>query len=765
MEPENAQSPIEQQEQPVVSKESGMNVDDQGNAAPGVWEVTKGSRNKAQEDDKPAELTEEQQNEQTLNTLDEMTKIMEELDQDKGRYDLHVRLIELLQQMSMEDELERAREQMHEVYPLSEDMWLDWINDLKKKENTEEKQERLRWLYVEATRDYFSIPIWESFVDYTLEQFDNKWEDKQVVEDTRENLVRAVRATEHHISQSQRIWIKFIEFETQALKVKDSMQQDFDPKQLERVKQLYRDRLDTLHTSSEETFNKYSTFNTNFDNQNYEQSMLKANKIYSKVKEAAEVRDQFELQLKQTNNALDTFYEYISNESINKDKYSLNNIRNLYERAVAIYCTDVTLWDNYVTFLLERVRVPVFMESITHRAIRNCPWSGILWGHHARSLEANKKTKEEIIAIFDTALGNQILLSSLEDLVNLFRAKCDYLRRRIDWTDPSEDDTVDLRVAFEEALVYLDEKFPKTPDPYFRIERYYAFVENELLDNEDKAREIWENRVSKRHGRCTDAWLSYIEFERSCGNLLKCQSLYKQAIVKNLDDPQRLINAWLNMTHEIGTLDMLEDALVKVKQKEGALLHQWQGQAVELEAEKQREEEKKIKQKKLKAQRRAQTRTNKRDQRDLEEDVLKEEKEEEAQKDSDGFKIPAPPRKRQASSQSDEPIDAPTLKKTKIDHVDPEENRRDQTDRGRGRSLGRGRGRGRGGSRGRGRVGLGFNARKSTTAAEGSNSSNDDNSEQQKQQDSTKQKAGPSLPADAKPKTQDDFRAMLLGKK
>ena len=52
-----------------------------------------------------------------------------------------------------------------------------------------------------------------------------------------------------------------------------------------------------IFAASEETFNNYSTFNTNFDNQNYEESMLKANKLYSKIKAAAEVRDQYELQL------------------------------------------------------------------------------------------------------------------------------------------------------------------------------------------------------------------------------------------------------------------------------------------------------------------------------------------------------------------------------------------------------------------------------------------------------------------------------------
>lgn len=40
-----------------------------------------------------------------------------------------------------------------------------------------------------------------------------------------------------------------------------------------------------------------------------------------------------------------------------------------------------------------------------------------------------------------------------------------------------ENSIADLRVAFEEAMLFIDESFPETGDPYFRIEKRYAFVE------------------------------------------------------------------------------------------------------------------------------------------------------------------------------------------------------------------------------------------------------------------------------------------------
>ncbi|KAI9266585.1 hypothetical protein BDA99DRAFT_506099 [Phascolomyces articulosus] len=754
MDSETTQSPTEEQQQqsPLPQNESEMTVD-QDNTEPGAWEVTKGSRSPKTKT--PAvELSEEQQNEQTLEALDELTKIMEELAQDETRYDLHVRLIELLQQMNMEDELEQARKKMHDIYPLTEAMWLAWLEDAKKKADTENGDDYVRGLFEDAFGDYFSIAIWESFVDYILNKFNNQWDNDVAVQQTRDDLLRACKATEHHISKSQIIWNKLIDFETHDFKKNDedeNMEKDIDPEQLERIKQLYRDRLDTLHTSCEQTFNDYSTFNTKHDNENYEANMIKGNKLYSKVKAAVDARDQFELKLEQSNNALETFYEYIGSERTINDRFSLNLTCNLYERAITIYCTDVQLWDNYISFLLEHARFPILLVSVSRRSIRNCPWSGTLWAHYARSLEANNSDKEVIIAVFDAALQDKNLMSSLEDMVTLFRAKCDYLRRDIDWSEPSEDDEVDLRLAFEEALVYLDEQFPKTPDPYFRIERYYAFVESNLLDNETKAREIWENRVIRKLGRHTDAWLAYIEFERSCGNINKCQSLYKRAIQKNVDDPQRLTNAWLTLEHEIGSLDTLQDALVKVKQKENVLVHQWQEQIAYMEIKKEKDEEKMIKQKKAKAQHRLQSKARQKERRAQQYQASKQE--EVVQKDSDGFKIPVSPRKRRASSTSDEGAPTPTIvKKTKTDHDDTEAAQQKETIETKGQSSsstsgdrsnsnrgGRGRGRG----RGRGKFGLGFNPRKSRTT-------------EQEQ---------PTQPTETAPKTQDDFRAMLLKKK
>lgn len=50
--------------------------------------------------------------------------------------------------------------------------------------------------------------------------------------------------------------------------------------------------------------------------------------------------------------------------------FSLNHVRNLYERALAIYCTDVGLWDDYILFLVNRQErgASVSQSGLTSRA-------------------------------------------------------------------------------------------------------------------------------------------------------------------------------------------------------------------------------------------------------------------------------------------------------------------------------------------------------------------------------------------------------------
>ncbi|KAI8082625.1 uncharacterized protein B0P05DRAFT_537764 [Gilbertella persicaria] len=522
----------------------------------------------------------------TLDALEAIPEVMEKLADDNTQYDLHVQLIDLLKKAGLQDELEQARMNMHDIYPMSEALWLDWIQDTKKEANTVEGKTKLFQLHSLAQEDYVSITIWKDYVDFVLEDFYQGFTDdittldetvEDYIDNIRQDLLTAVRATSSHVKQSQMVWKPYSEFE---LSILERFKQDED--QLRRVKKMYLDRLAVLHIDCEDTFQAYSSFVTQYHNQEYEASMVEANKIYAKIKKAAEERDYYELQLTSTGYALDAFYQYIDYELTTKNMFALNHVRSLYERAIVYYCTDPSLWDDYILFLIERARIQAYLETTCTRAVRNCPWSGILWAHLARTYESGNKSTDQIQNIFDRALASKPVLSSIEDLVTVLLAKCDYARRKIDWEDLDEEAIIDLKVAFEESLEYVTEAFPDSGDPYYRIEKYYAFISLKRFGDVEKARELWEDVVD-RHGLDTEAWIQFIQFERDQGNYERCTSLFKQAIQKKIDNPARLMDIWSTIEHEIGTLGSYEEALVRINRKQKILSRQWQSQYVKEE--------------------------------------------------------------------------------------------------------------------------------------------------------------------------------------
>ena len=166
---------------------------------------------------------------------------------------------------------------------------------------------------------------------------------------------------------------------------------------------------------------------------------------------------------------------------------------------------------------------------------------------------------------------------------------------------------MDLQVAFEESLEYLKEVFGEKGDPYYRIEKYYAFMSAKRLGNEEHARQLWENIVDN-HGRDTEAWIGYITFERDAGNYQKCELLFKKAHQKHVDNPSRLLSFWMDLEHEVGSLQTLEYASIRINRTMKILNKKWQQEAaiqmvidpVQIEVDEAREKEKKENEKRKK---------------------------------------------------------------------------------------------------------------------------------------------------------------------
>jgi len=74
-------------------------------------------------------------------------------------------------------------------------------------------------------------------------------------------------------------------------------------------------------------------------------------------------------------------------------------VQCLFERAVSEVCLDASLWLEYVEYLDSTIKIDTVVLPVCKRAVRNCPWSSLLWQHYLRALERYKRPFDEVKGI------------------------------------------------------------------------------------------------------------------------------------------------------------------------------------------------------------------------------------------------------------------------------------------------------------------------------------------------------------------------------
>lgn len=64
----------------------------------------------------------------------------------------------------MKARLSAARKAMHSKFPLSEPLWLEWLDDESAGTHSEASRKAVEELFDRAVQDYLSIPIWLKYI-------------------------------------------------------------------------------------------------------------------------------------------------------------------------------------------------------------------------------------------------------------------------------------------------------------------------------------------------------------------------------------------------------------------------------------------------------------------------------------------------------------------------------------------------------------------------------------------------------------------------
>ncbi|WOL03631.1 squamous cell carcinoma antigen recognized by T-cells 3 isoform X2 [Canna indica] len=486
-------------------------------------------------------------------------------------YQTHIQYIQCLRKYGRLKKLRQARESMNAVFPLSPEMWQEWIKDEVSLCTSSEAFTKLETLYERAVQEYLSVPLWCDYINFVQEH------DASIsgcspdgISKMRNLFERAVTAAGLHIIDGNKIWESYREFEQALYMTMTGTDNEEKEKQNHRVRSLYHRQLSVPLVDLRSTLRDYKLWEAEQGNNNDADSEFDGvpKNVVSSFQKAIELynaRKQYEEDISNLD-ASDTerlqhFMNYLKFEESSGDPA---RVQILYERAVSQFPVSSDLWLAYTGYLDRSLKVPTILRSVYSRATRNCAWVVELWVRYLLALERLHAPEQEISDVFEKAI--QCSFPSYKEYMDIFLTRVDGLRRRMSLGDTKKDqlDYALIRDTFQRATEFLSPEFLSTDD-LLRLHSYWARLEVKLGNDIVAARGVWENLL-KKSGSMLEVWQSYISMEIELGQINEARSIYKRCYSKRFPGTgsEDICHSWLRFEREHGTLDEFDLAQKKI---------------------------------------------------------------------------------------------------------------------------------------------------------------------------------------------------------
>uniref|UniRef100_A0A665UR01 RRM domain-containing protein n=1 Tax=Echeneis naucrates TaxID=173247 RepID=A0A665UR01_ECHNA len=442
-------------------------------------------------------------------------------------YNCHVDLIKLLKQEGELIRLRKARQKMSELFPLTEEIWLDWLKDEIRLTEDERNREKVYELFEKAVKDYICPDIWLEYAQYSIGGMGSPGG----IDKVRSIFERAVTAVGLHMTKGQTVWEAYREFENAILST-----------------------------------------------------------LVAEPPKLAEYQTYLEFELKEGDPA---------------------RIQITFERTLAENCLVPDMWAKYTAYLDRQLKIKDLVLSTHERAVRNCPWTMGLWKSYLLATERHGADHQIISDIFEKALNAGFIQAT--DYVEIWQAYLDYLRRRVDFKSSKE--LEELRGAFSRSLDYMkqdvEERFGESGDPSCIIMQIWARIEALHCKNMQKARELWDNIMTKGNAKYANMWLEYYNLERSYGDSAHCRKALHRAVQCTSDYPEHVCEVLLTFERVEGSLEDWDVAVQKTETRLNRINEQ-RAKVAEKEANLARQEEERAEQRrKTKSDKKAQKKIQK----------------------------------------------------------------------------------------------------------------------------------------------------------
>ncbi|XP_063345027.1 squamous cell carcinoma antigen recognized by T-cells 3 [Pelmatolapia mariae] len=554
------------------------------------------------EDEEDDSSEDEKENEAEIQRLEEQLSI------NAFDYNCHVDLIKLLKQEGELFRLRKARQKMSELFPLTEEIWLDWLKDEIRLTEEEPNREKVYELFERAAKDYICPDIWLEYTQYSIGGMGSPGG----IDKVRSIFERAVTAVGLHMTKGQMVWEAYREFENAILstvqpppgRIPSREEQEMLKTQLERIHTLFRRQLAIPLMDMEGTYAEYEEWSEHGVPETVMHQYKKALQQMEKCKPFEEA-----LMVAETPK-LAEYQAYIDFELKEGDPA---RIQITFERALSENCLVPDMWAKYTTYLDRQLKFKDLVLSTHERAVRNCPWTMGLWKSYLLALERHGADHQTVSDVFEKALNAGFIQAT--DYVEIWQAYLDYLRRRVDFSKESSKELEELRAAFSRSLDYMkhdvEERFGESGDPSCIIMQIWARIEALHCKNMQKARELWDSIMTKGNAKYANMWLEYYNLERSYGDSIHCRKALHRAVQCTSDYPEHVCEVLLSFERVEGSLEDWDFAVQKTETRLNRINEQ-RAKTAEKEANLARQEDERAEQRrKAKVEKKAQKKVQK----------------------------------------------------------------------------------------------------------------------------------------------------------
>ncbi|MCD7458196.1 hypothetical protein HAX54_037515 [Datura stramonium] len=491
-----------------------------------------------------------------------------------SNYDTHIQYIKALRKQGDIEKLRQAREAMSAIFPLSSEMWQEWIKDEISLCSGPDALPAIEKLFERGVSDYLSVALWCDYINFVQEHDQSiRTLSAAGISRARNLLERALVAAGLHVAEGSRIWELYREFEQAIFLTIDETDASSREKQVQRIRNLFHRQLSVPLVDLCSTLLTYKAWEAEqgaklaVDSSNLDGLSPHVASSYQKALDMMNARTHFENQISHKvapeSERLQHFMDYLKFEQSLGDPA---RIQILYERAITEFPISSELWLDYTHYMDKTLKTSSLVRDIYKRATRNCPWVGDLWVRYLLSLERGRASEDELSAVFQESL--QCTFSSFEEYLDIFLTRVDGLRRRLSLltsgTESSNLDYMTIRGTFQCASDYLSPHLKNT-ESLLRMYRYWARLESTLGKDLVAARGVWESLL-KISGSVLETWQGYIAMETEMGNINEARSLFKRCYSKRFPGTgsEDICNSWIRFEREYGALDDFDLAIKKV---------------------------------------------------------------------------------------------------------------------------------------------------------------------------------------------------------